>query len=109
MFKKPDCEASIEDQADKRLPITLICDNIRDPGNLGTILRSAAAAACEKVLLTKGKAALLFQSLHLPLLDLYTGWPRKNRLTYFPWIVFAMNGNFVRQCRTLSFSLVGQP
>ncbi|NWU97821.1 MRM3 methyltransferase, partial [Upupa epops] len=41
-------------QLTSSLPLLLICDNIRDPGNLGTILRSAAAAGCEKVLLTKG-------------------------------------------------------
>ena len=37
------------------LPITLICDNVRDPGNMGTLLRSAAAVGCQKVLVTKGK------------------------------------------------------
>ncbi|XP_069767562.1 rRNA methyltransferase 3A, mitochondrial isoform X1 [Narcine bancroftii] len=36
------------------IPLYLICDNIRDPGNLGTILRSAVAAGCSKVLLMKG-------------------------------------------------------
>lgn len=36
------------------VPLSLICDNIRDPGNLGTILRCAAAAGCHNVLLTKG-------------------------------------------------------
>ncbi|KAF3847558.1 hypothetical protein F7725_020586 [Dissostichus mawsoni] len=35
------------------VPLSLICDNIRDPGNLGTMLRCAAAAGCHDVLLTK--------------------------------------------------------
>ncbi|KFU86269.1 RNA methyltransferase-like 1, partial [Chaetura pelagica] len=41
-------------QLTSSLSLLLICDNIRDPGNLGTILRAAAGAGCEKVLLTKG-------------------------------------------------------
>ncbi|XP_067866718.1 rRNA methyltransferase 3A, mitochondrial [Heterodontus francisci] len=41
-------------QQEHAIPLFLICDNIRDPGNLGTILRSAVAAGCSKVLLTKG-------------------------------------------------------
>ncbi|XP_028938327.1 rRNA methyltransferase 3, mitochondrial [Ornithorhynchus anatinus] len=41
-------------QLHNTLPLLLICDSLRDPGNLGTILRSAAAAGCSRVLLTKG-------------------------------------------------------
>lgn len=36
------------------LPLILICDNIRDPGNLGTLIRTAASAGINKVLLTEG-------------------------------------------------------
>ncbi|XP_064619747.1 rRNA methyltransferase 3, mitochondrial-like [Lineus longissimus] len=36
------------------VPITLICDNIREPGNMGTLLRSAACAGCKRVLVSKG-------------------------------------------------------
>uniref|UniRef100_A0A8B9QAK7 RNA 2-O ribose methyltransferase substrate binding domain-containing protein n=1 Tax=Apteryx owenii TaxID=8824 RepID=A0A8B9QAK7_APTOW len=56
IFSKPDHAkmAYPAAQLTNSLPVVLICDNIRDPGNLGTILRSAAGAGCEKVLLTKG-------------------------------------------------------
>jgi len=36
------------------LPLTLICDNIRDAGTLGTLIRSAAAACCRTMLITRG-------------------------------------------------------
>ncbi|XP_024592174.1 rRNA methyltransferase 3, mitochondrial isoform X1 [Neophocaena asiaeorientalis asiaeorientalis] len=56
IFAKPDHVKMTypESQLLHTLPILLICDNLRDPGNLGTILRSAAGAGCSKVLLTKG-------------------------------------------------------
>ncbi|NXL83750.1 MRM3 methyltransferase, partial [Alectura lathami] len=56
IFSKPDHAKMSYPAAQlaSSLPVVLICDNIRDPGNLGTILRSAAGAGCEKVLLTKG-------------------------------------------------------
>ncbi|XP_073521035.1 rRNA methyltransferase 3, mitochondrial [Phyllobates terribilis] len=56
IFGKPDhVKMKFPDiQVQNTLPLSLICDNIRDPGNLGTILRCAAGAGCNKVLLTKG-------------------------------------------------------
>ncbi|NXU59515.1 MRM3 methyltransferase, partial [Turnix velox] len=56
IFSKPDHTklSYPATQLSSSLPLLLICDNIRDPGNLGTILRAAAGAGCEKVLLTKG-------------------------------------------------------
>lgn len=38
----------------QKLSFVLVVDNLRDPGNLGTILRSAAAAAVDAVLIPPG-------------------------------------------------------
>ncbi|KAJ8267200.1 hypothetical protein GJAV_G00139660 [Gymnothorax javanicus] len=56
IFSRPDASRLVfpQQQCSQSLPLYLICDNVRDPGNAGTILRSAAAAGCHSVLLTKG-------------------------------------------------------
>ena len=41
-------------RASRALPITLLCDNVRSPDNLGAILRVAAGAGVERILLTRG-------------------------------------------------------
>uniref|UniRef100_A0A182W101 Uncharacterized protein n=1 Tax=Anopheles minimus TaxID=112268 RepID=A0A182W101_9DIPT len=40
----------------KRLPVTVVCDNIREPNNLGSIIRSCAAVSVQEVILLKGCA-----------------------------------------------------
>ncbi|XP_074641910.1 rRNA methyltransferase 3, mitochondrial-like [Tubulanus polymorphus] len=50
VFKKPPPVAAPQSQ----FPLTIVCDNIRDPGNMGTIIRSAAAAGCQRILFSKG-------------------------------------------------------
>lgn len=37
------------------VPLTVICDNIREPTNMGSIIRTCAAIPCHQLLLTKGK------------------------------------------------------
>uniref|UniRef100_A0A182NMM4 Uncharacterized protein n=1 Tax=Anopheles dirus TaxID=7168 RepID=A0A182NMM4_9DIPT len=40
----------------KRLPVTVVCDNIREPNNLGSVIRSCAAVSAKEVILLKGCA-----------------------------------------------------
>ncbi|XP_040901494.1 rRNA methyltransferase 3A, mitochondrial [Toxotes jaculatrix] len=54
IFSRPDPSRLKFANTSHTVPLSLICDNVRDPGNLGTMLRCAAAAGCHNVLLTKG-------------------------------------------------------
>ncbi|KAK6638022.1 hypothetical protein RUM44_008446 [Polyplax serrata] len=52
VFKVP--EVTTEKAGENSIPLTIICDNVREPGNLGSILRVVAGVGCEKVILTSG-------------------------------------------------------
>lgn len=55
MFEKPTKAFKIPIKASyKKLPLIVALDNVREPGNLGSILRTAAGVGCE-VLLSEGK------------------------------------------------------
>lgn len=49
----PSSSQSLDFKAD-----TLILENVQDPGNVGTLLRSAAAAGIKQIVCTKGSASL---------------------------------------------------
>lgn len=51
-FKIPDTEAM--EPSPNALPLTIICDNVREPGNMGSIMRAAAGVGCQKLILVKG-------------------------------------------------------
>ncbi|XP_054719210.1 rRNA methyltransferase 3, mitochondrial-like [Uloborus diversus] len=53
VFKRPTLE-ELNVLSEPSIPVTVVCDNIRDPGNLGSIIRNSAAAGCERLLLMKG-------------------------------------------------------
>lgn len=50
--KKPNC--SLSDFSEKENSCVILCENVQDPGNIGTIIRTAHAAFCDGVVLTKG-------------------------------------------------------
>jgi TrmH family RNA methyltransferase len=49
-YRLVDCLANVEK------PFLVVLDEVQDPGNVGTIIRTAAAAGCTGVILTKGCA-----------------------------------------------------
>lgn len=51
IFKKPQTD---QYEPTDSLPFTVILDNVREPNNLGAILRVCSGAGCSKVILTKG-------------------------------------------------------
>lgn len=53
IFPRPNHKFQVKTQ-DKVVPLTVICDNIREPSNLGSIIRSCAALPCSQVIVLKG-------------------------------------------------------
>lgn len=48
--------------------MTVICDNVREPSNLGAILRTCSGVGCEEVILTKGNNIYLFRFINIILI-----------------------------------------
>lgn len=53
IFPRPNEEFQVKRQA-KVVPLTVVCDNIREPSNLGSIIRSCAALPCSQIIVLKG-------------------------------------------------------
>lgn len=57
IFTKPNDMSEIwQRRRSAPLPITVICDQVREPNNVGSIIRNCAAIAVEQVIVTKGCA-----------------------------------------------------
>lgn len=48
------CDASLYDIAQGENACVILCEDVRDPGNIGTIIRTAHACGADGVVLTKG-------------------------------------------------------
>ncbi len=55
VFKKPGYGELREKQRSQGdvIPVTVVCDNIRDPGNMGSLLRSLSAAGCQEAIMLR--------------------------------------------------------
>lgn len=51
IFRTPD--VTKRQPSENSIPLTFILDNVREPGNLGSILRSAAGIGCEKFIIVR--------------------------------------------------------
>ncbi|XP_041348872.1 rRNA methyltransferase 3, mitochondrial-like isoform X2 [Gigantopelta aegis] len=89
IFEMPK-EGETVSELENPLPVTIICDNIRDPGNMGTLIRTATAAGCERILTTKGCVdvwdpkvlrAGMGSHFHIPI---YNGLPWELLVNYLP-------------------------
>ncbi|AYE35559.1 TrmH family RNA methyltransferase [Clostridium septicum] len=75
----------------------LLCDKVQDPGNLGTIIRTAHAAGVDGIILTKGTV------------DIYNDKTIRSTMGsifYVPIIYEDENLNFLNKLRNEGFSLV---
>ena len=54
VFQMPAAGNAIIPQT-QTIPLTLICDSIQDSGNMGSLIRTAAAVGCARILTTSGK------------------------------------------------------
>lgn len=53
------------------IPVAVICDNVRDPGNMGALIRSVAAAGCQQMFLMKGEFFLARVKLNFSIILLF--------------------------------------
>lgn len=54
IFERPPLQSVVKRLTTTPLPITVVCDNIREPNNLGSIIRTCAALPCLQIVITKG-------------------------------------------------------
>ncbi|XP_034480895.1 rRNA methyltransferase 3, mitochondrial [Drosophila innubila] len=55
LFERPSPKGVEQQQLNTDpLPVTVVCDNIREPNNLGSIIRTCAALPCSQVVVTHG-------------------------------------------------------
>ena len=84
-------------QKDIKGEFFLLCDKVQDPGNLGTIIRTAHAAGVDGIILTKGTV------------DIYNDKAIRSTmgsLFYVPIIQDDENLSFIKKLKEEGFSLV---